>query len=139
MKYCVVICLLIGTVFGRYHDFEKKSIEEIKQGRAECFEKFPVPKETRELFKKFEYPDDEIVQNYVHCVAVKLYYFVDVEGYIDEHLEIQFGADKTPIINKCITFKKDHPDWTLGQWALSDWKCLVKEGLITEEYKNIDN
>ncbi|XP_055383607.1 general odorant-binding protein 99b-like [Condylostylus longicornis] len=136
MKYCIIFCLFIGIASARPHGWVKKTPEELKQVRADCLEKFPVPKETRELFKRFEYPDEEIVEKYVHCVAAELQYFVEPEGYIDEHLETQFGTDKTPIINKCITFKKDHPDWTLGHWALSDWKCLVKEGLITEEYKN---
>ncbi|XP_055383650.1 general odorant-binding protein 99a-like [Condylostylus longicornis] len=135
MKYCIIFLLFVGIASARLHGYVKRTVEQLKEARADCIEKFPVPAETRELFKKFEYPEEEIVENYVHCVAVELQYFVDTEGYIDEHLEKQFGNDKIDIINKCITFKKDHPDWTLGHWALSDWKCLVKEGLITEEYK----
>ncbi|XP_055385218.1 general odorant-binding protein 99b-like [Condylostylus longicornis] len=109
--------------------FTKKSPEDLLRFRKECDapDNLNIPQELQEKYSKFEYPDDELTHKHIKCVALKFETWNENDGYVPDLMLQQFGDDKKPILEKCLT--KRNPDWTAEKWAWNDWKCLVQNGI----------
>ncbi|XP_054730877.1 general odorant-binding protein 99a-like [Anastrepha obliqua] len=108
-------------------DFEEKSEDDFLSASERCFEREHLPSSYQRRFDNFEYPDEEIVHRYVHCIWKKLELWNDRTGFNVEHIAALY-RDKAntevlvPILSDC---NRNAQNESKLKWCYDAFKCML--------------
>lgn len=104
-----------------------KTSDEFPEKSEKCFQREQVPQSYKARFQSFQYPNEEIVHKYIHCVARELDIWDDSNGFNVEKISQQYrdrANDEViiPVISKC---NQDNQNRNKNLWCYRAFLCIL--------------
>jgi len=99
MRFVAILVLAFVFVDADHHLHEGhdhyvvKTSEDLLSYRNKCVEELDVPKDLVELYKKWEYPDNEKTHCYMKCIFEQFGLFDEQQGFNINNIHHQLSGD----------------------------------------------
>lgn len=106
---------------------QSKTSAEFPEKSEKCFQKERLPQSYKSRFQSFQYPNEDIVHKYIHCVSTELGIWEDANGFNVEKISQQY-RDKAneeiviPVISKC---NQDNRIANKELWCYRSFLCIL--------------
>lgn len=129
MKCTVFVhIILFAALFAHINaDYEEKTEDDFLSAGERCFQRERLAAPYQRRFDTFDYPDEEPVHRYVHCIWTELKLWNDRTGFNVEHIAALY-RDKAntevlvPILSDCNRNAQNEPSL---KWCYRAFKCVL--------------
>nr|AWY62810.1 odorant binding protein [Liriomyza trifolii] len=145
MKFISIIAILLLVTLSTADEYVVKSYEDLLQYRKECVADLKVPEANIELYKKLEFPNDQITQCYLKCIFTKFGLFDTKTGFDVESVHKQLvgnqaeAADHDNEVHAKIQACVDNNEQGSNacEWAYRGVTCILKNNvaLVNQQHK----
>nr|BAS69457.1 odorant-binding protein 20 [Delia platura] len=119
----LIIILNLGVLITA----QSKTSDEFPATSEKCFQREHVPQSYKTNFHNFQYPNEEIVQKYIHCISSELEIWDNTNGFNLEKISQQYRSRANeevvlPVISKC---NRDNQNSNKPLWCYRAFLCIL--------------
>ncbi|XP_065368018.1 general odorant-binding protein 99a-like [Calliphora vicina] len=127
MKAAITTLLILSLNLVMLIDGQSKTSDEFPEKSEKCFQQEHVPQAYKARFQSFQYPNEEIVHKYIHCVSNELGIWDNTNGFNVEKISQQYRGRANdevviPVISKC---NQDNQNRNKDLWCYRSFLCIL--------------
>ncbi|XP_055907730.1 general odorant-binding protein 99a-like [Eupeodes corollae] len=130
MKIFIILALIVLASA----EWKPKSRQELKQARLDCIKSLNIPQDLLEKANRLEYPDTDLVKEFVLCGARTSELWNESEGWLSDRIMRLLENDKKlnkeearEVIESCLDDNSQGS--SLQDWSYRNFKCLIDSRL----------